>query len=440
MKRTSNLISESILRLKLSRKQFLRKSLKMIEISLPQRFPVTPTTPPGAWLRPRSKQTHILEVAIPADLLTSASMRQTPKRMSAQDTAIPADNSARALQSAQTAEQNRFYPALSDTQYIFYIDTHTHIHREHLSHYELKPQNMKWGAAFTGAWELPRNLCSLIGYIPINKMDIDKASDRLMWQKMRQQCAALPIQSNIFTKERLPLIPGGNALQVISAHGELSRPYPYTEYKTLWDSATTNMQVECILQTPMDPTQLLVVFDGNEFYHCAPLGGLRENTALLLVTGANRTCFLGDIKALHQCLQTEILPWARNVLGHAPMQVAVTGGSLGGYATLELVRQYPQHYPTGIAQSAALWWEKDVMTALNRWRTWTPPQNQNTTIHTTAGDFDIYLLEENLALAKILDTKAREHPTVFTSIHRQFCGGHDYLNWRRWVGEIEIPQ
>ncbi|QPK78573.1 hypothetical protein G7Y31_08405 [Corynebacterium lizhenjunii] len=296
---------------------------------------------------------------------------------------------------------------------VLYLDSHTHIQREHLSHFALQPYIPAGPAAHrwhAGSFELPQGLNTAVGILRANPATdfCLHPDDRQAWIALRDTGQPAWAKGEIIGSGQGRF----NALVDMAPLAEF--PAGITPAHSTTIDAGVPCQVWLHLSAGSTSREILLVTDGDIYVRHVPLlpaltqlADAPSATIFLAPTVPERRMdLLGNPELLAHTARAA-LTWARNTAraqGHHldtdAQRVTIAGGSLGGYAATSMVLHFPDIARNAITQSVSLWWpgpSNQPYALLDQ------PLPQATdsprTIFHEVGEFDIHLYVENKLLA-----------------------------------------
>ncbi|KXU18454.1 alpha/beta hydrolase [Corynebacterium simulans] len=304
--------------------------------------------------------------------------------------------------------------------YVFF-DTITHVHREDLEHFRLRPYR-DW---FVGAFTLPRGLVMSAGLIPAGK---PISTEREQWIKHIETATALDQES-----ERV----GNLTCLRVPASGEVpAAPYPVRkpQHHTLFDIAAPDghrFSVEAWADITGGPS-LLLLTDGNRYVNSYPFAP-QCSTAYFSTTNAqDRGTLLCNAAVLEPFLADQLLPWLHGLgVNMRPADTAIAGASFGGLAAARTVRRRPDLVENAIVQSASFWFDPEELAAWQK-----PLAGPPRRIFHEIGTLETALSSSTPTKKDSMGSVNQEFARCLQSPHqvsRQFVGGHDYAPWREGV-------
>lgn len=125
-------------------------------------------------------------------------------------------------------------------------------------------------------------------------------------------------------------------------------------------------------------------------------------------------------------LTGDLLPHLRERWGVTdnPASVLVGGSSYGGLAATFAALQAPGHFGGAVSLSGSFWWPRPPAAGRSIQDRLTDPDASGSRFWLAAGQLEPRLLDENRQVRDLLRAKG------FDVDYREFCGGHDYIQWR----------
>ena len=219
------------------------------------------------------------------------------------------------------------------------------------------------------------------------------------------------------------------------ARGEVTRHVLYSD----WLLVGGKRKVHLYQPATIEPSPLLVVFDGNDYHRRAKLVKIVDNLIaqerirpIALAMVANRNKARGVEYACNDAtlgfLVTSLLPFAQeklnliDVRAH-PGAYGVMGASMGGLISLYAAMRLPEIFGYVLSQSGAF----DEYSVINDLIRFSDPLPLK--IWMDVGVFD-FLYDENIRMHDLLQSKG--YDVTFT----EYTGGHNYPSWRNdlWRG------
>lgn len=196
------------------------------------------------------------------------------------------------------------------------------------------------------------------------------------------------------------------------------------------------------------PTGLLVLFDGHEWFDALNVAGALEASGLppLVIIGIGtrsipeRVATLRGNRDFLRAVAEELVPQIESELSEQGVVLpdrsrrVVSGQSLGGLSSLLMALDSPEAFGTALPHSPSLWWQPggtatpaDLATAEgDDWTTnlFLAAERRDMAFHLAVGSREGLMVDRARRLAEVLDEKGC---TTSVSVYQ---GGHDYACWR----------
>ncbi|MDK8433980.1 MULTISPECIES: alpha/beta hydrolase-fold protein [unclassified Brevibacterium] len=196
------------------------------------------------------------------------------------------------------------------------------------------------------------------------------------------------------------------------------------------------------------PTGLLVLFDGHEWFDALNVAGALEASELppLAIIGIGtrsipeRVTTLRGNRDFLRAVAEELVPQIESELSEQGVVLpdrsrrVVSGQSLGGLSSLLMALDSPEAFGTALPHSPSLWWQPggtatpaDLATAEgDDWTTnlFLAAERRDMAFHLAVGSREGLMVDRARRLAEVLDEKGC---TTSVSVYQ---GGHDYACWR----------
>lgn len=342
---------------------------------------------------------------------------------------------------------------LPNEQVVLVLDTLTHMNKQDLSPFLLRPEIFEGYALHYGCFRIDAAMRSTIGFIRTTGEELTQLTSREDWKNFfdrtepllpgrQEEKASTAVPDIEEAGQRLPTVL--EPLHTASSNYPLA---PQTTAGRLYLAKLPGQHeaevIQCWLFAPENPQRLLIVCDGQTYSSRYPLWPEvqainadypQARTALLLLEPAGqltRDRFLGNHLYLPTWLSKTCLPWVATHIGLPPAsRCTIAGASLGGLAAAQTVKAIPHLIGNAVIQSASFWWQgSDRRQAegyvLEQWLA--EPLPTDIRLFCQVGEYEGFLLSWNRAFRDILIQKKVEH------VYREYCGGHDYACWRQGI-------
>lgn len=328
------------------------------------------------------------------------------------------------------------------------LDTLTHMHKADLSPFALRRTTLAGKTIHYGRFELPTSHRATIGIIRYNQAELLSFNTREQWRHffsssenlLRLSLDASPTPSETLRNEGVSILEPEH--QERSREASPATP-PHTTHEGHLAGLQDGHHVSTHLFLPDSAKKLLIVSDGKTYLDSYPLWPFiqRHNraypdttTALLLLepTGSlSRQQFLGEELYLSTWLDHIGFQWVGERFSTpSAVDCIIAGGSLGGLAAAQVVREIPHRVSKAVVQSGAFWWSSYEASqaegqVLEEWLTAELPENLQ--IWCEVGSYEGFLLPWNRSFAAVLEQRNIQHT------YREYVGGHDYACWRQGI-------
>ncbi|PTR24098.1 enterochelin esterase family protein [Rhodococcus sp. OK519] len=182
---------------------------------------------------------------------------------------------------------------------------------------------------------------------------------------------------------------------------------------------------------------VLIVFDGRVTAVEIPIGpaldrlgdgGHRVPLVVMIdsIDPGLRSKELPCSEAFLESLTTELLPDLRQRWGatDTPSSVLVGGSSYGGLAATFAALEAPEHFGGAVSLSGSFWWPRPPMSGRSIQERLADLEASGSRFWMAAGKLEPRLIDENREVRDLLRAGG------FDVAYREFCGGHDYIQWR----------